>query len=163
MKAPLIPAALGGALLLGGCASPSPDYYNHWNPGSVGPRMSYHLTGYRADRDGSFSNFTSKQTRDAAWTFRRHFLNDNPTNPWQQMSAENPDWPYTIWPVMSHFVTIARETLVPIAGAFGAMVVQPVQVILSTTGDAFDIEYDATSVRDESGLTPPEQFKLSHH
>jgi hypothetical protein len=175
MKSPLSPvrciAVFGLAAFAAGCqSSPSPDYYSHWNPGSLGPRTKYYAFGYRQDKDGTAEEFAAKQARDLAWTWRRHFNNDNPTNPWQQMAAESNDWPYSFNPVWGHFVAIGRELVLTTAQGFGMLTTMTVRLVGDTTLDAFE---DVTGIANDGdgfpqppaetaghgSVAPPEQFK----
>lgn len=75
--------ALGLGLASTSCRSAAGDPSSHWNADSVGPRITKHLTGYRRDVHGSYLVYQAKKKRDVNLTLRRHFLNDNPTNPFQ--------------------------------------------------------------------------------
>lgn len=170
MKAPLL-AVASAALVAAGCqSSPSPDYYSHWTPGSLGPRTKYHMFGYRQDKDGSLEEFAAKQTRDFAWTWRRHFNNDNPTNPWMQMAAESNDWPYTGAPVWGHFAAIGREVVLTTAQGFGTLGQMTIRLVADST---LDVVEDVTGIlaggdgwpqppaetKGHGGVPPPEQFR----
>ncbi|TAJ07734.1 MAG: hypothetical protein EPO68_16020 [Planctomycetota bacterium] len=159
------------ALVATGCqSSPSPDYYSHWNPGSLGPRTKYHLFGYRQDKDGSGEEFAAKQTRDFAWTWRRHFNNDNPTNPWMQMAAESNDWPYTGAPVWGHFAAIGREVILTTAQGFGTLGQMTIRLVADST---LDVVEDVTGLvaagdgwpqppaetKGHGGVPHPDQFR----
>ena len=88
MKTPLSRAlallVAGVGLSLGtGCISAPGQESSHWNLESVGPRVMYHMTGYREDLSGSFREHQWQQKQDLNLTMRRHFLNNNPENPFQ--------------------------------------------------------------------------------
>ena len=72
----LLPAAVS-------CTSPSP-WGGHWNADSLGPRLSKSFLGYRDDLAwASYREFQWQEKRDINMTLRRHFLNNNPDNPFQ--------------------------------------------------------------------------------
>ena len=75
---------LGAAALFTGCRTNTNPAMDHWNIASVKPRAAKHLLGYRADLDGSYRDFHVRQRQDINLTLRRHFLNNNPENPFQR-------------------------------------------------------------------------------
>jgi len=90
-------------LLLGlgaACQSAPGQGSSHWNIESVYPRFSYYTTGYRSDRTGSFRQHQWEQKRDINRTLRRHFLNNNPDNPFQadDPNAVAPRPPHSVLP-----------------------------------------------------------------
>ena len=74
--------AAGAAALsvLAGCTSAAMES-NHWHVDSVGPRISYHFFGYQPSEDGRYWDRLRYDGSSAWLTIRRHFLNDDPTNP----------------------------------------------------------------------------------
>ncbi|MEZ6016644.1 MAG: hypothetical protein R3F49_16115 [Planctomycetota bacterium] len=83
----LLKSALAGAALLTlgtGCQSAARDIDDHWNFASVPPRMARAVLGYDAASDGSYRDFQWQRKKDINMTLRRHFLNDNPENPFQE-------------------------------------------------------------------------------
>jgi hypothetical protein len=73
------------------CTSNHPASHNHWSLHSVGPRMSRAFLGYDSDRDGnSYLDFQWERKQDVNRTLRRHFLNDNPENPFRSGPPEEP-------------------------------------------------------------------------
>ena len=94
MKKPLSRTLLAGVLLgatlaFGGCRTNGNPGMDHWNIASVKPRAAKHFLGYRADLDGSYRDFHVRQQQDINLTLRRHFLNNNPANPFQ---GADPVW-----------------------------------------------------------------------
>ena len=73
------------ALLLAtpACLSAPGQETNHWNIESLYPRTAYHFLGYRQDIDGPYRDHQWRQKQDLNLTLRRHFLNNNPKNPFQ--------------------------------------------------------------------------------
>lgn len=76
-------ALLGVALLVGGCRTNVNPAMDHWNVASLGPRLQKNFLGYRADLDGNYRDFVVNQKQDVNMTLRRHFLNNNPANPFE--------------------------------------------------------------------------------
>lgn len=76
-------AGLASALLLSACQASTGQESNHWNIESLAPRTAKAFLGYRQDLDGSYREFQWRQKQDMNLTLRRHFLNDNPNNPFQ--------------------------------------------------------------------------------
>jgi hypothetical protein len=82
---------LCGLALLGAstaCSAPTGPRDNHWNIESLGQRVPYHTLGYRPGIDGSYKDFQWRQKREINLTLRRHFMNDNPHNPFQHPVPE---------------------------------------------------------------------------
>lgn len=71
------------AALASGCQSAPGQEHSHWNLESVGQRISYQFLGYRKDLDGSWRDKSWEDKKDINKTLRRHFLNNNPDNPFQ--------------------------------------------------------------------------------
>lgn len=75
--------------LTSACTTPAFEN-NHWHFNSVGPRMTHQFLGYRQSRDGGYSDRVSQDMSDARLTIRRHFVNDNPSNPMLPQPARPP-------------------------------------------------------------------------
>lgn len=83
----LLSTAVAGVALLAlgsSCQSAAPDIDDHWNFRSVPPRMSRQILGYDAARDGLYREFQWRRKKQLNLTLRRHFLSDNPENPFQE-------------------------------------------------------------------------------
>jgi hypothetical protein len=83
---------LGSLVLLAltsACTTPAYET-NHWHFNSVGPRMTYQFFGYRQSRDGDYASFLARDMSAAGTTFRRHLVNDNPTNPLMPRATKPP-------------------------------------------------------------------------
>ena len=77
---------LGAALFAvgaGGCRTNTNPALDHWNIATIKPRLAKSFLGYRADLDGDYRDFHVRQRQDINLTLRRHFLNNNPENPFQ--------------------------------------------------------------------------------
>jgi len=72
-----------GLFALPGCRATTRGNDSHWTVSSLGPRMGYHLLGYRADRDGTYREHQYEEKKSIDLTLRRHFLNDDPYNPFE--------------------------------------------------------------------------------
>lgn len=79
----LLAGASALLLLAGGCRTNPNPAYDHWNIASVRPRALKQFLGYRTDLDGDYRDFHVRQTQDINLTLRRHFLNNNPANPFE--------------------------------------------------------------------------------
>lgn len=83
--------AAASLLLCTACASNHPASHNHWSLHSVGPRVTRTFLGYDSERDGdSYLEFQWERKQDVNRTLRRHFLNDNPENPFRTGAVEEP-------------------------------------------------------------------------
>ena len=76
----LFAVGAGGAV---GCRTNTNPALDHWNIATIKPRLAKSFLGYRADLDGSYRDFHVRQRQDINLTLRRHFLNNNPENPFQ--------------------------------------------------------------------------------
>jgi len=78
-------AALFLALpLIAACKTGTPAREGeHWVVDSVPERMVRHLTGYRADLDGSFVDFQYRKKKHIDNTLRRHFANNSSDSPFE--------------------------------------------------------------------------------
>ncbi|MEX1026083.1 MAG: hypothetical protein WD226_13495 [Planctomycetota bacterium] len=134
-SAVLFPALLAGLLSFGSCQSAPSQEHVHWNLESVGQRMSYSFLGYREDIDGSWRDKQWEDKQNINRTLRRHFLNNNPENPFQ---AEDPNVgkprpPHSILPSPLHYFHL--ESLAFGAGMSaltGAFIPIPVGSLLGT-------------------------------
>lgn len=162
-------SALGATLALSSCMSSSTDYDNHWNPGSLGRRTQYHFYGYRGERDGSYAKFTESSTKHVVRSFRRHFLNDNPTNPYQRDIRWGGESEYSIWLVESHVLAIGREAALGVWHGLGIAFWAPIDIAFGTVADMTGLGYDesfrsrvTTGISDSDEPTDPEDFEVKH-
>lgn len=86
-RAVLALASLALASTLG-CRTTNPGM-DHWNVQGVPARAAKQFLGYRADLDGDYRGFHVRQKQHINLTLRRHFLNNNPENPFQ---VADPNW-----------------------------------------------------------------------
>jgi hypothetical protein len=88
------------SLLLGSCATSPGPYDNHWNIGGLQPRLAYHGLSYQPHLADSYRDHQWQQKQDINLTLRRHFLNNNPENPFQpdDPSLSDPRAPHSILP-----------------------------------------------------------------
>lgn len=137
------------------CRSDNPEYYSHWNPGSLGPRAEHTLIGNHVGKDSGYLEYAQDTTSDMVVTFQRHFLNHNPTNPYE-MGYLDGEWPYTIWPLFGHTYAIAEQAVYGAVHGATVVVAQPVDAVVgtlvSTGADAVGMDYTGQSLG--SGITP---------
>jgi len=69
-------------LALPSCKSNS-DRYNHWTVGNIAPRTVRHLTRHDPESGDDYRETAKSQRNDIFLTVRRHALNSNPANPFQ--------------------------------------------------------------------------------
>ncbi|MEO0650127.1 MAG: hypothetical protein AAFZ65_05570 [Planctomycetota bacterium] len=83
-------AALGLTLagLVASCGSTRPATLNHWNGAYALKRVNYQFTGYRGGIDGGFFAFLGAELATISTTTSRHFLNYNPSNPFQNGTVD---------------------------------------------------------------------------
>ena len=93
-------ALAAASALLGACTSTPETYDNHWNVGSLGPRIAYHTLSYRPVLSDTYRDHQWQEKQDINLTLRRHFLNNNPENPFQpeDTSLSDPRPPHSILP-----------------------------------------------------------------
>jgi len=79
-------AVLALAVTALGCINTDPGVrYNHWNIDDVPPRVVKAFTGYRGPVEGTYWEHLTAE-RESRWlTMRRHFLNNNPYNPFEPL------------------------------------------------------------------------------
>ena len=92
--------ALAATGVFASCASAPGPYDNHWNIGGLGPRLAYHGLSYQPHLSDSYRDHQWQQKQDINLTLRRHFLNNNPENPFQpeDPSLSEPRPPHSIVP-----------------------------------------------------------------
>lgn len=74
-----------------GCASEQSGISDHWSASSIGPRVGRSFLGYDHHTDGaSYLDFQWRRKQESSLTVRRHFLNQNPHNPFQTESSDYP-------------------------------------------------------------------------
>lgn len=105
-------ALLALPLFLGACQANDPLYDSHWNVGSLGDRASYHLLGYDDSRGKTILEHEQEVAESLAISLRRHFLNDNPTNPAQMRRGWGGDSPYDPTALYADVYYIGREAVV---------------------------------------------------
>ena len=134
--------ALGAGLLaslLTGCRTSAGNPSSHWNIDSVDNRIAKHFTGYRGPIDGRYLDYQREKKKDISLTLRRHFLGNNPTNPFQveDESRTRPDGPYG--PLPNPFFWFHVETLI-----FAPIAPIPVDSLLALTSDGGVKEFGQT-------------------
>jgi hypothetical protein len=92
--------ALAAASALGACHTTPEPYDNHWNVGSLGPRMAYYGLGYNPVLADTYRDSQWQDKQDINLTLRRHFLNNNPENPFEpeDTSLSDPRPPHSVVP-----------------------------------------------------------------
>lgn len=129
-------AILCGVLLsLSSCqAAPGQDA-SHWNIGSVPSRVAYRFFNYRQDMDGSYLEHQWREKQEINLTLRRHFLNNNPDNPFQANDPGRvaPRPPHSILPdPVEYFHLESLTTGVALAAMTGAFIPIPVGSLLAS-------------------------------
>jgi len=78
-------ALLALAASISGCVNTDPGVKNsHWNIDSVDNRVVKQFTGYKGPVEGTFwGDHLTKYRKARRLTLRRHFLNNNPHNPFE--------------------------------------------------------------------------------
>lgn len=165
--------ALGTGLLftglLCGCRSGAGDPASHWNIDSVPGRITKHFTGYRGAVDGSYLDYQDQKKRDIGRTLRRHFLNDNPDNPFETADPERFDAraPYGPLPDPVHWFNVESIFMgAAAAGWSGAFVPIPLDSVLALFSDGGTGEFYDSMTGDWEPITnsPPsvKSFKVKH-
>ncbi len=130
-------ALLVGAVLSvsTGCQS-APGYaQSHWNIGSVPSRVAYRFFNYREDLDGSYREHQWREKQDINLTLRRHFLNNNPYNPFQadDPSLTDPRPPHSILPdPIDYFHVESLSAGVGLLALTGVFIPIPIGSLLAT-------------------------------
>ena len=66
---------------LGSCQLAGRNINDHWNYGSVFPRIMRTATGFDSSKELSYKDFAWERKKANSLTIRRYFLNHNPLNP----------------------------------------------------------------------------------
>jgi hypothetical protein len=111
-----VATGLAALALAAGCRTAPNAENSHWNIQSLQPRITRQIFGYRRDLDGSFREQQWQAKQDINLTLRRHFLNNNPENPFgpEDPSYGAPRPPHSLAPNPLAYMHL--ESL-----AFGAM------------------------------------------
>jgi hypothetical protein len=130
-------AILCGVLLSlsSGCQTAPGQETSHWNIGSVPTRVAYQFFNYREDMDGSYREHQWREKQEVNLTLRRHFLNNNPDNPFQadDPSRVAPRPPHSILPdPVEYFHVESLTTGIALAALTGAFIPVPVGSLLAT-------------------------------
>ena len=88
----LVALLIAGSLGLG-CRSAAGDPSSHWNVDSLPNRASKHFLGWKGPVDGSYVSYQAQKKRDVNLTLRRHFLHNNPDNPFQVQDSSRYEIP----------------------------------------------------------------------
>ncbi|HED66990.1 MAG TPA: hypothetical protein ENJ09_15720 [Planctomycetes bacterium] len=155
--------------LLSGCRSGAGDPSSHWNIDSVDNRIVKHFTGYRGPMDGSYLEYQDQKKRDIGKTLRRHFLNDNPDNPFE---VDDPDRyearsPYGPLPDPVHWFNVESIFMGAIASGWsGTFVPIPLDSVLALFSEGGTGEFYDSMTGDWEPITnrPPSvsSFRVKH-
>lgn len=167
-------SSLALAALLAGCRSSPGNETSHWNIESLVPRAGYHFLGYRRDLDGTYREHQWRQKKDITLTARRHFLNNNPENPFQaeDRSLAEPRPYHSILPnPLYYFHLESVATGLVFAAASGTFIPIPIASLLGTLEPGGFEEFGAgiaTTFTGSFGHTlgkPPtvEEFRVRNH
>lgn len=163
-----------GLLALSGCRSAPGQDDSHWNIESLGPRVGYHAFGYREDLDGTYREHQWREKQDINLTLRRHFLNNNPDNPFEASDPgrNRPRPPHSILPnPINYFHLESVMTGLAFAATSGTFIPIPIGSIIGTLeeggGEEF-MEGISNTVSGSFGNTldePPtvEEFRVRNH
>ncbi len=126
-------AGLVCASLLTSCRTSAGDTESHWNIDSVDNRIVKRFTGYRGAVDGAYVDFQRQKKNDISKTLRRHFLNNNPDNPFQvsDSSADAPPRPHGPLPDPLHWFHMESIFVGGMVGGWGSMVLLPFDSLVS--------------------------------
>ena len=156
--------ALGVGLLASlatGCASGSGNSSSHWNIDSVDNRIVKHFTGYRGKLDGRYLDYQREKKQDITLTLRRHFLGNNPENPFQveDKARTQPVGPYG--PLPNPFAWFHLEAIL-----FAPIAPIPLDSVLALTSEGGLAEFGATFTGNWSGEQqappPPSTFEVKN-
>jgi hypothetical protein len=164
-------AAIALGCVLGSCASTPRTYDNHWNVGSLGPRLAYHGLSYNPVLSDTYRDHQWQQKQDINLTLRRHFLNSNPENPFEpeDASRRGPRPPHSILPdPIQYFHLESLMIGAALAVSTGTFVPLPIGSILGTLekggGEEFRQGIEQTARGDLRGSIdqPPsvEEFRV---
>ena len=153
---PLLLAA-GAAISLAGCSAGPNRANDHWSAHSVGPRISRVFLGYDSSRDGEYVDYQWANKQSINKTLSRHFLNDNPDNPFT-MSAETPTAGRPIHsPVPNPFTYFHVESLVfgsILLASGGTFIPIPVDSLIATfsPGGGEEFVHGIQTTMDPAGI-----------
>ncbi len=156
-------AILALPALFAACQTNDPLYDSHWNVGSLGDRASYHLLGYDDNRGQTILEHEQEAAESIALSFRRHILNDNPTNPMQMRRGWGGDSPYDVTSLYADVYYIGREAVVTGVRTATTAVLLPIDLVVGPVVAHAGIEWEgAQGLVDYDGddPTPPEDFEV---
>jgi hypothetical protein len=163
---PIPPAALILVILAAAaCQSQAPDYDSHWSPGSVENRSTFHNTSYVEERGASSFGHGMSASQDIALTFRRHFLNDNPTNPIQDRRGwGDPQHPYNMTAPFEDVWILGRGLVGSAWDVFAPGVLIPIDLVVGPALSLAAVGFDGTAATWEGGhdVTHPSDFRVRH-
>ena len=137
---------------------------NHWTVDSVGSRMAKHFTGYRKDLHGSYIDYQFRKKKSINTTMRRHFLNNNPDNPFvgDDPSQTAPRPPHSIWPDPLYYIHAEGLLLgLVVLGWSGTYVPVPFDSLVATaTGGGDEFFQGGTSAQRDP--PPTRKFRIKN-
>ena len=146
------------AALFSACRSNPGDPTSHWNVDSMDERIVKRFTGYRGPIDGSYVRFQAEKKAHVNKTLRRHFLHNNPDNPFQVADPTLGDTPpaHGLLPNPIGWFGAEGVLLGGVAAAWsGSFIPVPLDSVFALmTPDGRD-EFARSLSLSDSGSTPP--------
>lgn len=154
----LPPIAVLTVLFVSGCnASSQTNTNDHWNMRGIGPSVTRAAFGYDAEKDGKYIDYQYQNKKSIALTLKRHFLNQNPENPFEaedeEFYARRP--PHSILPRPWEYIGV--EGLAwggIIAASGGTFFPLPIDSIMGTASDGGKDEFNEGIRRTFAGDEP---------
>lgn len=130
-----------------GCnANPDTSSHDHWTMRGLAPRFQRSVLGYDAEKNGRYVDYQYANKKSIYLTMKRHFLNENPENPFQ---AEDEDFykprpPHSILPRPWEYINfegLAFGGILVGATMGGAFVPIPVDSVIGTMSEGGGDEF----------------------
>jgi len=168
---PSLALAVAACSALGSCSTTPEPYDDHWNIGSLEPRLAYHFLSYNPVLADTYRDHEWREKQDINLTLRRHLLNNNPENPFEpeDESLSDPRPPHSILPdPVQYFHLESLVFGVGFSALTGAFIPVPVGSLIGTFEDGGGEEFEEGISQTFSGNfrstldepAEPEEFRV---
>jgi hypothetical protein len=161
------------SITAGACATTPSVPESHWNIDSVPQSVVKHMTGYRGELDGNYRDFQWRKKKDINLTLRRHFLNNNPENPFEPPDPSRTELraPYSVLPDPLLYFHVEALAVGAVTLAWtGAFIPIPIDSVIATFSEGGWSEFGTGIKQTFTGEwegrvgdpAPPSKFRVRH-